>query len=197
MDLYQLMGILKQMGAMDILLPFLLFYAIFLGILTTKAGDVLGKKQSLKQIMAFTLSMFIVAYTPFGNLMGDYLTMVFGGSSTIIVGVLALILIAGMMGLNMSDLTKGHEKLGMGIVIIVAGIIWFIAGPGISASGSFGGDTVWTFVLLAAIIGAVFWASNDKTEQEQVEAYIKKLHAVGKGTDEIEAAVKKKFPNYK
>ncbi|MBW6452062.1 MAG: hypothetical protein K0B02_05035 [DPANN group archaeon] len=160
MDLYQLMGNLKQMGAMDILLPFLLFYAIFLGVLRTKAGNVLGEKKSLKQIIAFTLSMFIVAYTPFGYLMGDYLTMVFGGSSTIIVAILALILIAGMLGLEMKDLTGGHEKLGMGVVIVIAAIVWLIAGPGISASGSFAGDTVWTLVLLAAIIGAVFWASK-------------------------------------
>lgn len=162
MDLYSFMGNLKQLGVMDILLPFLLFYAIFLGILRTEnVKKIFGGKDQVLQIISISLSMFIVAYTPFGLLMGNYLTLVFGGSSTIIVGLLALILIAGMMGLNMSDLTGGHQKLAMSIVIVVAILIWAVAGPGFSAG--IGGETLWTLVLIAAIIYLVMWASEGKT----------------------------------
>ncbi|MBW6452061.1 MAG: hypothetical protein K0B02_05030 [DPANN group archaeon] len=167
MDLYQLMGILKQMGAMDILLPFLLFYAIFLGILTTKAGDVLGTKVALKQIMAFTLSMIIVAYTPFGYLMGDYLTMIFGGSSTVIVGLLVLILLAGMLGLKMSDLTGGNEVLVLGSVMGFVALIWFMIGP---LDVGFNFNNLIYLQIFETIVVIVFFMSRDGLTAEQRKA---------------------------
>ncbi|MBW6452064.1 MAG: hypothetical protein K0B02_05045 [DPANN group archaeon] len=166
MDLYSFMGNMQQLGVFDVLLPFLLFYAIFLGLLSKVdflKGGTTGKGK-LAEIVSLVLAFFVIAYTPFGMTFGLYLTQLFGGSSTIIVGILAMILIAGMLGLDVSALWAGadpakNKRTGFFVILIIAAIVWFIAGPGMSVG--FGiNDTVMTLVLLAVIIGAVLYASN-------------------------------------
>ncbi|MBW6452063.1 MAG: hypothetical protein K0B02_05040 [DPANN group archaeon] len=170
MDLYSFMGNMQHLGVFDVLLPFLLFYAIFLGLLSKadpfkKDGSTSGTGDKIYQIISLVLSFFVVAYTPFGMTMGLYLTQLFGGSSTIIIGILALILISGMLGLNFDALWKadGQEDPSMKrnvflVLLALAAVVWYIAGPGMFTVGI--SDTVVTIGLLAVIIGTVLYASK-------------------------------------
>ncbi|MCK5062332.1 MAG: hypothetical protein KAR23_00235, partial [Candidatus Aenigmarchaeota archaeon] len=105
MNLYDLVGNLKDVGFYDILLPWALFFAMTYGILTT-VGPFSTKKEEGKKsvdktipaIISMALAFFIIAYTPFGLTFGSYLAIMFGKGGTVLVGLLVILIFMSMAG---------------------------------------------------------------------------------------------------
>lgn len=170
MDLYDLIGNLKDVGFYDILLPWALFFAMTYGLLTsvgpfkTKEED--GKESippGIPAIISMAVAFFIIAYTPFGLNFGTYLAILFGKSGTILVSLLVILLFMGMAGIKMEDaeMQKHTKKIALALIAIVA-IIYLSTGtllswiniPGITE------ETIITLLLLATIIGGIFWLTK-------------------------------------
>ncbi|NOQ56018.1 MAG: hypothetical protein GQ477_04405 [Nanohaloarchaea archaeon] len=171
MNLYDLIGNLKDVGFYDILLPWALFFAMTYGLLTS-VGPFSTKKEEGKEplptgipaIISMAVAFFIIAYTPFGLTFGSYLAVMFGKSGTVLVGLLVAILFLGMAGINMHDgedkniIVKYKKEIAMGLVAIVA-IIYMSTGnlfSWINISG-ISNETISTLILLTVIIGSVVW----------------------------------------
>ncbi len=167
MNLYDLIGNLKDVGFYDILLPWALFFAVTYGILTSfgpfsikKEDDKEPMDKSIPAIISMALAFFIIAYTPFGLSFGAYLAIMFGKSGTVLVGLLILLLFMGIAGIKMEDdeLKQHKNKIAMTLVAI-ATIIYIGTGnllgwlriPGITD------ETAATLIMLALVIGGVIW----------------------------------------
>lgn len=168
--LYSFMDQLKSIGGFDILLPFILFYAILVG-LQSKVAPWKDKK-SLNQIIALAVSLFIVAFTPFGMSLGAYLTGLFGGASVYIVGLLVLLLILGMFGVDLqgavlpilgADQKKAKRNLFIILILLAAGV-WYFTGPA-GTAGFQMTDTVITIIILAVILGLVLFIGGGEKKK--------------------------------
>ncbi|MCK5594244.1 MAG: hypothetical protein KAI18_03310 [Candidatus Aenigmarchaeota archaeon] len=170
MDLYDLIGNLKDVGFYDILLPWALFFAMTYGLLTsvgpfsTKKED--GKEptdQGIPAIISMAVAFFIIAYTPFGLSFGSYLAILFGKSGTVLVGLLVIVLFLGMAGIKMEDkpLEDNKTKIALALIVIVA-IIYLGTGNLLSWINISGitEETISTLLMLAVIIGGVFWVTK-------------------------------------
>ena len=170
MDLYDLIGNLKDVGFYDILLPWALFFAIVYGLLTsvgpfsTKKED--GKEamdKSIPAIISMAVAFFAIAYTPFGMNFGLYLAEMFGKSGTVLAGLLVLSLFLGMAGIKLpegfgSDDSKRTKNFLIIVAIIVA-IIYFTTGFEILinfSSPTFAEDTIVTFLVILALAGGIY-----------------------------------------
>lgn len=167
MNLYDLVGNLKDVGFYDILLPWALFFAMTYGILTT-VGPFSTKKEEGKKsvdktipaIISMALAFFIIAYTPFGLTFGSYLAIMFGKGGTVLVGLLVILIFMSMAGIKMEDegLKKHKNKIAMALVAIVAvtylstgNILSWLNIPGINE------ETATTLIMIAVMIGGVVW----------------------------------------
>ena len=153
-------------------MPWALFFAIIYGILTT-VGPFSTKKEEGKEptdqgipaIISMAVAFFIIAYTPFGLSFGSYLAVMFGQSGTVLVGLLVILIFMGMAGIKMEDEAfKDHKtKIALALIAIVA-VIYISTGnmlswinlPGITE------ETIVTLLMLAVIIGSVFWMTKKK-----------------------------------
>ncbi|MEA3229686.1 MAG: hypothetical protein U9P44_02115 [archaeon] len=171
MNLYDLIGNLKDIGFYDILLPWALFFAMTYGLLTTvgpfktKGGE--GEEgdmdKSIPAIISMAVAFFVIAYTPFGLTFGLYLAEMFGKSGTILAGLLVLVLFLGMAGIKTddNDIKKYKNKIAIALVAIAA-IIYLGTGnllaglniPGINE------ESAATLLMIAVVIGGVIWLTR-------------------------------------
>ncbi|MCK5289811.1 MAG: hypothetical protein KAJ56_02605 [Candidatus Aenigmarchaeota archaeon] len=187
MNLYDLIGNLKDVGFYDILLPWALFFAIVYGLLTsvgpfsTKKKD--GKEpmdKSIPAMISMAVAFFAIAYTPFGMNFGIYLAEMFGKSGTVLAGLLMLSLFLGMAGIKLPEgFGKDDNKRTKNFLIIVAiitAIIYFTTGFGDLinfTSPTFTEDTIITFLVILALAGGIYMMVKDdsgkKVKKEKVE----------------------------
>jgi len=171
MNLYDLIGNLKDVGFYDILLPWALFFAIVYGLLTsvgpfsTKKGDD-GKEpmdKSIPAMISMAVAFFAIAYTPFGMNFGMYLAEMFGKSGTVLAGLLMISLFLGMAGIKLpegfgSDDNKKTRNFLI-IVAIITAIIYFTTGFGDLinfTSPTFTEDTIVTLLVILALAGGIY-----------------------------------------
>ena len=179
MNLYDLIGNLRDVGFYDILLPWALFFAIVYGLLT-KLGPFSGKEnKSIASIISMAVAFFTVAYTPFGMNFGMYLAEMFGKSGTILAGLLILSLFLGMAGIKLPEgfgNKKNQTKNFLIIVAIITGIIYFTTGFGNLinfSSPTFAEDTIVTFLVILALAGGIYMmvkgGNGDNGNQAEID----------------------------
>lgn len=156
--LYSFIDQLKSIGGFDILIPFILFYAIIVGLLDKAPWE---GKDNINRIVALALSLFIVAYTPFGMSTGAYLTGLFGGASIYIAGLLVLILLLGMFDIKIGDMATdilgdNGKKILFVVLLLLAAGVWYFAGPA-GTAGFRMTDTMWTILILVGLLGLVMY----------------------------------------
>ncbi|NOQ37906.1 hypothetical protein GQ472_03375 [archaeon] len=175
MNLYDLIGNLKDVGFYDILLPWALFFAIVYGLLTsvgpfsTKKED--GKEpmdKSIPAMISMAVAFFAIAYTPFGMNFGVYLAEMFGKSGTVLAGLLMLSLFLGMAGIKLPEgFGKDDNNRTRNFLIIVAiitAIIYFTTGFGDLinfTSPTFTEDTIVTLLVILALAGGIYMMVKD------------------------------------
>lgn len=156
-DLYTLISDFESFGGFDILLPFLLIYAVTLGLLSSVAPWGRQGKGLINKLISLAVSLYVVAFTPYGMSMGAYLTGLLGGAGVYIVGLLVLLLLIGMFGVSLKDVSSLFgKKLLLLLVLLAAAGVWYYTGPGLQA-GFRMTDDLWAVAVTGLIALLVIW----------------------------------------
>lgn len=172
--LTQLVTELQALGFYEFLLPWLLTFAIVYGLLT-KTGVLGGGKMGhrVSGIVAIVAAFFI---TPFaGPVIASYFTTLFTGASTILAGILVIVLFAAMAGIEIGwGEDSNWKKNGAVLTFIIVGIVLII----LAASGQFIGVPVLganlsaaaLFMILVVILAVAFVLVGGNGNDEDKES---------------------------
>ena len=107
--------LLVEFGFFAVLLPWLLIFAIFFGVLQ-KTG-ILGDKKNINAIVALAAAFFVVAATP----IVDALNNLIPAAAYLIVAALLILMVLGFFVENVGSgmVSKWYTKLGLAILIII------------------------------------------------------------------------------
>ncbi|VVB60179.1 Uncharacterised protein [uncultured archaeon] len=159
-DLTSIVGNLQRLGFYDFVLPWLLFFAVILGVLTKVAifGD--EKDKSAKQvnaIIAAVLAFFIVNFTPVGGISAYYSTL-FGSMAQILATLVILIIFIGVLGFDKTIITEKNKEwysiIFIALVLFAAVVFSQASGGSISLGLSSDDITIGlVFLFIIAVIG--------------------------------------------
>ena len=127
-----IISVLTEFGFFAVLLPWLLIFAIFYGILL-KSG-VLGDNKQVNALVAFAVAFFVVATTPVVTALNNLIP----AASYLIVAVLLMLLLMGFFVKDINGIveSKWVKLILAGLIVIVfLGVISYTSNipiPGIS-----------------------------------------------------------------
>jgi len=163
-----IVGNLQNLGFYDFVLPWLLFFAVILGVLNKVA--IFGAANSrLNSIISAVLAFFIVAFTPIGTSMGSYLVTVFGAGGMFIAVIILLVLLGGALGFTPESFIKdkdGKEKspwvmplIALVLILLAAWIFSTATGSRIGLGISLPGldSDTWTIIFMVVFVLLVMW----------------------------------------
>lgn len=143
-----MLSTLDKLGFYDFMLPWLLFVAVFYGVLQGK--KVISEESSVNGVIAIVAG-FLTAYIARGFLY----TSIFGTMGIVAAGLLIVLIFLGMFGIKPEDVFGGH-KTALSITLAIVVLFIFLSAGGLSAFGSgIDNDTTVTIVLLLIMAGAV------------------------------------------
>ena len=147
---------MNEWGFFDFLFPWLLVLAITYGILQTK--QIISSEISVNGVISVVIAFF-VAYM----IKGEYLTNFLGVFSVMLLVVLAGLIMAGLAGVNVSDLNATWFKYGFLGIGLLAGIVAFLSSGGlgfismdIDFSRIFNSEVFSVLLVLGIMIGAIY-----------------------------------------
>ncbi len=139
---------LDKLGFYDFLLPWLLFLAVFYGLLQGK--KTISEEASVNGVIAI-VAAFLVAFIARGMLY----TRIFGTMGVVAAGLLIVLIFLAMFGLKPEELF-GEHKAALAIVLAIIVLFIFLSAGGLSAFGAaIDSDTVMTIVILIIMVAAV------------------------------------------
>lgn len=139
---------MEKLGFVDFVLPWLLFLAVFYGVLQGK--KIISEEAPVNGVIAI-VAAFLAAFIARGFLY----TRIFGTMGVVAAALIIVLVFLGMFGLKPEELFGEHKTA---LAIALAGIVLFIflSAGGLSAFGSaIDSDTVLTIVILLVMITAV------------------------------------------
>lgn len=170
------------------LFPFLLIYAIVFTILNK--AEIFKKNKATRIIVALVFALFSVAFpitdnncyasgyggiTP-GCTLGDFMIVLFPGVTAFTIGILALYIVAAMMGVDLLSILGKDEKNQKLIKYVLGGlgtlVVVYYYAKGFGWAGLDGDFWLWDllsdpFLYMIILFGAVFlWISKDGDSQE-------------------------------
>lgn len=158
-----IIGNLQTLGFYDFVLPWLLFFAVVLGVLNK--SEVFGKEaKRTNAIIAAVIAFFISAYTPAGTTLAGYLIPLFGVSGMFAGVLLLLVIMAGTLGLvTPGDLLKDYgdwaKPIAAIVIVLLAALAFGAAtGTGISIPGV-DSDTA-TIIFVIVFVLLVVWLAE-------------------------------------
>ncbi len=199
-DFAEFIEALYDGGWFQIVFPFMLVYAVVFTILNQV--DIFEKRKPVKVIVALVFAFFAVSFpiaegplncgfsgdgaggdTLYGGItLGDFMTCLFPGVTAFTMGVLALYIVAAMLGVDLVRFFGDNKKdqfikyiLGaLGIFVVVyyyaRGFGW--AGFDASDNWFWGNDGIlfdpFLYILLL-FIGFFVWVTKDDKDEEDVE----------------------------
>lgn len=196
---YDLIDPLIENGWYAYLFPFLLVYAIVLTILTNV--PMFRDHKPVRVIIALVFALFAIAFpisdgdcdTYYGGgfissgcTLGDFMMVLFPGVTAFTIGILALYIVAAMMGLNLMEFFGNNDKDnwvkyilgGLGVLVVV---YYYAKGFGWDGFEGSWLEDFFTDPLLYILIvfGLVFWMIT-KEEPSAHEKYRKKIDKMTK-----------------
>ncbi len=165
---------LAGLGFYDFVLPWLLFFAVIIGVLG-KAQVFNNKK--VDAIIAAVIAFFIVAFVPLGGIMAYYSTL-FGVGGMVIGVLLLIVILAGTIGFKISSFggpeatpNKYYMPL-IGLVLLVFAAWAFGSATGerfaINIPGINIDSDTWTIIfILAFVLLAVWYAEKGAAEPSE------------------------------
>ncbi|UCD03829.1 MAG: hypothetical protein JSW73_04795 [Candidatus Woesearchaeota archaeon] len=107
--------LLREFGFFAVLLPWLLIFAIFFGIL--QKTKVLGEQKNINAIVALAAAFFVVAATP----IVDAINSLIPAAAYLIVAALLILMVLGFFIKDVGDgmVNKWYTKLGLVILIVI------------------------------------------------------------------------------
>ena len=190
-EFYDVIDILVEGGWYHYLFPFLLVYAIVLTILNR--AKIFEKSKPTRVIIALVFALFSIAFpitdsncyasgysgiTP-GCTLGDFMVVLFPGVTAFTIGVLALYIVAAMMGVDLMRILGDDEnkqqvmKYVLGVLGALVVIYYYAKGFGWEGLNS--NFWLWEllqdpFLYIIIIFGLVFfWVSKDGGEESSDE----------------------------
>ena len=160
-----IVGNLASLGFYDFVLPWLLFFAVILGVLN--AVKIFGENSRVNAIIAAVLAFFIVAYTPIGTSMGAFLVTMFGVGGMFIAALLLLLLLVGVLGFNLKNAFGSDGKPNWGLILVILVLLLLVAwifstvtGTGIGLSIPGLDSATWTIIfVIVFVLLVIYWAT--------------------------------------
>lgn len=147
---------LESVGFFEVFLPVVLFLAIYFGIL--KKTEVVGDDDAVIGVASIALS-FITVFGLLAVVPASFFPQFFGLLATLIVSILAIVIMAGLSGMNIGD--EDQKWLRYGVFLLGVSVIVF-ALPSVfgglfntEMSGLFMSEEVRTFILTLVLIGVL------------------------------------------
>ncbi len=161
-----LLGNLKAIGAFDFLFPFLLALAIVYGVLEFALGR--GQNRILPKsaigLISLIISFFVMNYTgSIGSSISTYFSTLFGSGLIVASGILVIIILLGLMGFKISDITTAGKTKMFGLVfgiIVLIGLALFMNSSGGNLPGVGGiylDSGFWTLIGFIVVLVIVMW----------------------------------------
>lgn len=164
-----IVGQLAGLGFYSFVLPWLLFFAVILGVLNYSKP--FGDQKRINAIISAAVAFFITAFTPAGTTLAAYFTTIFGVGAMTLAVLLLIVILGGVLGYKPDDITGAGgtwAKPLVGLVIIALAVLAFGAatGTGINIPG-LDSDT-WTIIFIIAFVLLAVWyaESGAPTEHE-------------------------------
>lgn len=145
-------------------LPWIFTFAIVFGLLSKL--DLFGKTQAQKINMAlsFVVAFFVSAVG--GPQLALFFTTLFGGASMFLAGIVVILLFATMIGVKFSGEGAEHRQLIALAVVIVIGVLLFLASSGnFIAVTVIGPDMAAMIFWLIIIVAAIWFVTSGKEEK--------------------------------
>lgn len=168
MDFRELLSYMQNIGVFEVLLPFLLIFAIVFAIL--EKTKIFGEKKSnINSVIALVMGLLIVAQKDIVGVINSFLPR----AALIMVIILMFLLILAMVA---GKEFKGLESLPMGIAMIAIVVIIIIAlSPSITLSQDVK-DALLTFGLpLAILFAIIFFITSSSSDNEANKYGLKKF----------------------
>lgn len=139
---------LTNMGFYDFILPWLLFLAVFYGLLQGK--KTISEDSSVNGVIAI-VSAFLVAYIARGMLY----TRIFGTMGVVFAGFLMIVIFLALFGIKPEELL-GSNKTALAIILGIIGLAIFLSAGGLDVFGtSIDSETSTMVVVLILMFGAI------------------------------------------
>lgn len=153
---------LEQMGFYDVILPFLLVFAIIFAML--QKVKLFGKDQkNINVVVALVTAFFVVRVPEIVEAMNSFLPKI----SFLVLVLLMVLLVLGIFGASAEGMTGGWFFIA--IVIAVAGIIWAITSsiPGLSLPDwlSINAENQGVLLGIGALILGLYLLTKEKPKQ--------------------------------
>ncbi|MDY6778130.1 MAG: hypothetical protein SVU32_05665 [Candidatus Nanohaloarchaea archaeon] len=157
----QLIENLRQVGFFRYFLPFLLMLAVTYGALNKiELFDDESVHGAISVVVALMTIVGVQQFVP-----RQYFSMFFGGLTLAILALLGLVMLLGMMGIDVQDVTFPEDKdkplnryvllAFVLLIVVILGVFYGIPSPegfqGIATS-----DTLYTFVMLGILIYVIY-----------------------------------------
>lgn len=157
-------GTLKDIGVFQFYLPFLIVFGIFYGLLSKT--KLFGDQKIFPLIISLGAAGFILIYTPLGITFSQFLTNFVGGTVTVILTLVVIVMFVSILGSG--GIFKLPEKgfpvyLVLGLILLVVLGVFIASGgtsifPGLKIGtrelfGGVGGLSSTTLALIILVIG--------------------------------------------
>lgn len=143
-----MLSTLQNLGFYDFLLPWLLFVAVFYGLLQGK--KTISEESSVNGVIAI-VAAFLLAFFARGMLY----TRMFGTMGVVAAGLIIVLIFLAMFGLKPEELF-GEHKTTLGILLAIIVLFIFLSAGGLGAFGTaIDSDTLMTIVILLIMVAAV------------------------------------------
>lgn len=173
-----IVGQLAGLGFYSFVLPWLLFFAVILGVLNFSKPFGPGGTR-INAIIAAAVAFFITAFTPAGTTLAAYFTTIFGVGAMTLAVLLLIVILGGVLGYKPDDITGAGgtwAKPLVGLVIIALAVLAFGAatGTGINIPGL--DSETWTVIFILVFVLLAIWyaegsaAGGDNEQKEEKTA---------------------------
>lgn len=170
MDWAIILGNMQSLGLFQFVFPFLLVLAIAYGVLTYAAKDIIPK--SARGLISIIIAFFVMNYSgSVGMQIATFFSDLFGGMLIVASGILVLIIILGLLGLKISDITGGEKKSKttaafVAAVIFIVFLIALGAGAGIipGLTSVTLNSEFWTIIFFIVVLVIVLWVLGREGE---------------------------------
>ena len=167
---------LERLGFFQLLFPFLLSLAVVYGVLMWAAKDRLGGKSPIA-LISIVISFFVMLYAATNPFIATFLTQMSGITLITGVGILFLLIVLGLLGINtdkISELGKKDQFNWVTALIVVVALfialsVVFGVG-GVTAPGFLINNDIWTVIFFIIILAVAVKGLSGGEEKKSAAA---------------------------
>lgn len=161
-----IVGKLAGLGFYSFVLPWLLVFAVVLGVLNV-SGVFGASAKRINAIIAAVIAFFVTAFTPVGVSLAGYFTTIFGVGAMTIAVLLLIVILGGALGYKVKDFeSMSYVKPLIGLAILVLAVLAFGAATGTDLSVNLPGldSDSWTVIFIIVFVLLAIWYAESGSE---------------------------------